>query len=328
LEQGKNMSDVESNNPDAGFDASVESIEALLGPDDGNQAPENKRKQVAEQASDEPADDAEESASDESEQDEHEGTDEGDEAGDQATDTLEEVEYEGKKFKIPAELKPALLRQQDYTRKTQEVAEQRKAVEAQHYEALAIRQQYAHGLQIVQNTLQQQQPEAPTPQLWEEDPIEAARMESRYRAHAERVRAVAAEQQRVHAEAEQRHLAEREHRIRHASQWLESQIPTWKDEGKRTAEQKELAQYLKSHGYTSEEVAAAEDPRAVLLTRKAWQWDQMQKAKKTATPTAPAVMKPGTAPTRQPDSGRARVFDRARKSGRLEDAAAALSFLD
>jgi hypothetical protein len=327
LEQGKNMSDVESNNPDTGIDAAGDKLAALYGSDNDNQAPEENRKQVTEQASDERADDAEESAS-ESEQDEHEGTEETGEAENQEADTLEEVEFDGKKAKIPAWLKPALLRQQDYTRKTQEVAEQRKAAEAQHYEALAIRQQYAHGLQIVQNTLQQQQPEAPTPQLWEEDPIEAARMESRYRAHAERVRAVAAEQHRVNAEAEQRHLAEREHRIRHASQWLETQIPTWKDEGKRTAEQKELAQYLKSHGYTSEEVAAAEDPRAVLLTRKAWQWDQMQKAKKSATPTAPAVMKPGTAPTRQPDSGRARVFDRARKSGRLEDAAAALSFLD
>lgn len=45
----------------------------------------------------------------------------------------EELDYEGKKFKVPKDLAPelknALLRHGDYTRKTQEVAEQRKAIE-------------------------------------------------------------------------------------------------------------------------------------------------------------------------------------------------------
>ena len=44
---------------------------------------------------------------------------------------LEEVEHEGKKYQIPKPLKGALLMQADYTRKTQEVAEQRRAVEEQ-----------------------------------------------------------------------------------------------------------------------------------------------------------------------------------------------------
>lgn len=41
-----------------------------------------------------------------------------------------EVDWEGSKYKVPAPLKDALLRQQDYTRKTMELAEQRRAVEA------------------------------------------------------------------------------------------------------------------------------------------------------------------------------------------------------
>ena len=45
-------------------------------------------------------------------------------------DDLLDVEYEGETFKLPPKLKDALLRQSDYTRKTMEVAEQRKAVEA------------------------------------------------------------------------------------------------------------------------------------------------------------------------------------------------------
>lgn len=50
----------------------------------------------------------------------------GDEEGSQ-TDDLEEVEYGGKNFRIPKELKPALMLQADYTRKTQEAAEARRA---------------------------------------------------------------------------------------------------------------------------------------------------------------------------------------------------------
>lgn len=41
-----------------------------------------------------------------------------------------EVVYDGKSYQLQSELKDALLRQADYTRKTQEVAQTRKALEA------------------------------------------------------------------------------------------------------------------------------------------------------------------------------------------------------
>ena len=46
-------------------------------------------------------------------------------------DELEEIEREGKTYKIPAALKPELMMQADYTRKTQELAAERKAVAEQ-----------------------------------------------------------------------------------------------------------------------------------------------------------------------------------------------------
>jgi len=42
----------------------------------------------------------------------------------------EEIEHEGKRYAVPKELKEAFLRQSDYTRKTQEVADLRRNVEA------------------------------------------------------------------------------------------------------------------------------------------------------------------------------------------------------
>lgn len=47
-----------------------------------------------------------------------------------AEDEYAEVDYEGAKYKVPAPLKDALLRQADYTRKTTEVAESRRALDA------------------------------------------------------------------------------------------------------------------------------------------------------------------------------------------------------
>lgn len=49
----------------------------------------------------------------------------------QPDDDSEEVELDGQKYRVPKALKPQLLMHADYTRKTQEVAEQRKALETE-----------------------------------------------------------------------------------------------------------------------------------------------------------------------------------------------------
>lgn len=65
-------------------------------------------------------------------------TDEGE--GEQSTEEpgFVEIEIDGKQYQVPPELKDGYLRQADYTRKTQEVAEQRKAAESRKAEAEAV----------------------------------------------------------------------------------------------------------------------------------------------------------------------------------------------
>lgn len=46
-------------------------------------------------------------------------------------DDHEEIEHDGKKYKVPKDLKESFLRQADYTRKTQEVADQRRGIETE-----------------------------------------------------------------------------------------------------------------------------------------------------------------------------------------------------
>ena len=48
-----------------------------------------------------------------------------------AAPQYEEIDYEGERYSVPPKLKDAILRQSDYTKKTQEVAEQRRLVDYQ-----------------------------------------------------------------------------------------------------------------------------------------------------------------------------------------------------
>lgn len=77
------------------------------------------------------ADEAQAQGDDQDQGNEAEG--EGDEAQAEADDT-EEIDVDGVKARVPKALKDAFLRQADYTRKTQEVAEQRRALEARNAE--------------------------------------------------------------------------------------------------------------------------------------------------------------------------------------------------
>jgi len=73
----------------------------------------------------------EEEDDDDSESDQTDDDDaDSDDDSEVASDTVE-VEYDGKKYAVPAEIKDAIMRDQDYTHKTQALAESRKAYEAE-----------------------------------------------------------------------------------------------------------------------------------------------------------------------------------------------------
>lgn len=69
-------------------------------------------------------------------------------------DELVEVEYEGQKYKVPAPLKEGVLRQSDYTRKTMDLAEQRKAFETERdalkQTATRTQEEFAAHVQLAQ----------------------------------------------------------------------------------------------------------------------------------------------------------------------------------
>ena len=194
-----------------------------------------------------------------------------------------EVEYEGKTYCLPPELKDALLRQADYTRKTQDVAQARKALEAgkaahdkqvngirahmlDAARVVALNDQLAQFDQIDWRTLQQQ------------DPARAqALMQHRERIKHLRDRAARAwtEKEKEHASHSQRATARR---VSEVAAHLPRLIADWSPEL-----DVKLAQYGTAQGLSRPEMTQAtlQNPAFVKLLHKAHQFDEAEKKKQT-----------------------------------------------
>jgi hypothetical protein len=224
------------------------------------------------------------------------------------------------------ELIKGYSRTSDYTKKTQEVAEQRKAVEAQQAkieEAARLRDQYAQRLSIIEQMLQQ--PEPDLSQLKETDPIgyavavaeQTERQKQLAAVQQERAR-LAQQQQSEQAERLKMHLATEAAKLREA-------IPEWQDEVKGEIIKKEIREYAKSVGFSDQELAQVYDSRAVTALYKAAQYDKLMKGKIDATKKvtqAPRMLKPGTSTpeTRQTEQSK-KLKQQVRKTGKVKDAA-------
>lgn len=201
---------------------------------------------------------------------------------DQAESDEEEIDYDGEKFKVPKKLQEAFLRQQDYTQKTQAVAEQRKALEAQ---AEQIKQQeqaqrqniaeyaeaYALDAQLKQYAALDWQ------QLIDSDPQQAMKLDRQMRELQQRRDAVVASV--TQKQQQQALLAQQEtaKRLQEGRAVLEREIKGWSPEVA-----KELKAFGKEVGFKDEELDGISDPRAVKLLYQAYQFNQLMK--KQATP--------------------------------------------
>lgn len=183
----------------------------------------------------------------------------------QAEDDSEEIEYEGAKHRIPKALKPALMMQADYTRKTQELAEHRRALETEAQTVVqqraaveALRQEYG---QVEALRAEVQRYENVDWATWFDNDYAAAQAASvRY----QQVTRAADQAERALAEKESQRLAEvRSHQARaveEAERSLKTEIPDW-----GPAKASTLQALAVSYGYPSEQFATFHDPRAAKL---------------------------------------------------------------
>lgn len=226
------------------------------------------------------------------------------------------------------ELLKGYSRTADYTRKTQEVAEQRKAVEAERQrieEANRLRDVYAQRLQVIEQMLSQPEKAEDLASLKENDPIGYAVRVAEQSEKEKHLAAVRAEQQRI-AQQQQAEQSERlKAHLAAEAEKLQSAIPEFSDPAKREVIKNDVRNYAKQIGFTDEELAQVYDSRAVLALYKAAQYDKLVANKTEATKKvvqAPKMMRPGSfTPEARESQEVKKTRDVLRKSGRKDDAA-------
>ena len=215
-------------------------------------------------------------------------SEEGEPDEDEDRDDSFEIEMDGKVHTLPATLKGAFLRQADYTRKTQELAEHRRAVAVERAEVAA----QAHSAGQVSSG--QVQLAALDHQLasfrgidWQaceaQDPQGVQALWDRFQGMVQARERLAETLSHHAARGELQAAQETAAKMAQAGQVLRREIEGWSPEvaGK-------LIDYAKAFGVTHDELARTADPRLWKVLHKAWQADQASRDEGVASAAARA----------------------------------------
>lgn len=274
---------------------------------------------------------------DDSEAESEESEDYSEDAEVEQEDNNEEVEQPKYRVKAAGEEREVTLDElikgyqlgTDYTKKSQTVAEERKAVEAERQrieEAKVLRDQYAQRLQLIEQMLNQQPETENLDYLKENDPIGYAVKVAELSQREKQLAQVRAERERIMQQQMQEQQQTLQQKVAEEAQKLAAVLPEFVDPQKGDVVRKEIRSYGKQLGFSDEELASVYDSRAVLTLWKAMQYDKLQSAKPGITKKvneAPKAIKPGVAQSRDSNSEELKKLKaKARSSGRVADAAA------
>jgi len=258
-------------------------------------------------------------------------------------DTLEaiplDVTYKGEDgkdvtAKIPVkELREGYMRQQDYSRKTAEVARQREAVSEEIRKGVeGERAAYFQTLQTLQDTvissIDTELKNANWRELATNDPATYVRLDNRRKEIDRVLGEITTKQQELIRQRETEKAQVRQQQARKSVEVLESKIPNWND----TLYQKLMKTAADSYGYKPDEVGSWVDHRAFEVLHDAYQYRQMKAQTKPETPltdkrvvAVPKVIKPGpAAPATAAKNREAEAMKQLQKRGGVADAAAVI----
>lgn len=270
----------------------------------------------------------------ESQSEEYQASDEAQEYEEES----EEIEQPKPRFKVKAageeievdqdELIKGYQQGVDYTKKSQALAEQRKALDAerQHLDHVKQeRQAYAQKLQALDSFLSQQNQGVNLDVLKETDPIGYAVAVAEQSQREKQLAVVRNEQQRLAQQQQAEQQASLQNHLRQESEKLVSLIPELATP-QGDAVRKQIRDYAKSVGWTDQELSSVYDSRAVVSLYKAMKYEQLQKSKPELTKklqSAPKMMRSGTSAPPTKNSQDKQVMQRLRETGKVQDAAKA-----
>ena len=223
------------------------------------------------------------------------------------------------------ELLNGYSRQQDYTRKTQELANQRKLIEQQAQELQQRDAIYAQLLPKMEAQLKGELVNEPDwNSLYDDDPIAYVREKQIWDEKKEKLTAVSAEQQRLQQEAYAQQQQQIAHVVQEGQQRILQIIPEWKNAEIASKEKSAIRDYgINVLGYSAQEMDAIYDYRALLGLRNAWLNSKTVEAtKKKPTQKAPArVARPGSTSRKKSLAPAQRAKQVLAKTGKVQDAA-------
>jgi hypothetical protein len=224
------------------------------------------------------------------------------------------------------ELQNGYSRQRDYTRKTQELAEQRKSIEAKQKEISEKDAIYSQLLPKMEATLKGELENEPDwNKLYEADPIAYVREKDLWNEKKQKLQAVQDEATRLQQEQVAKQQKELEEFIKHGNEQLLKIIPEWQDSEVASKEKMAISNYgINVLGYTAEQMDQVYDYRHLLGLRNAWMYDKTLKATKVKPTEKKAVARtarPGTSNVPKSASPVKKAKQRLAKSGKVQDAA-------
>ncbi len=320
---------METTNPVAEVASPEDRLEALFSGKGKAAAKEAKpAKPEPELEGDEAADEGQEDDDQTDDEAADEAADEGEEAKIDPAETAE-IEVDGKTYIVPKELEPAFLKSKDYTHKTQELADRRRAVDER--EQFIAQVEQARGAvfeKAVEMRALEQQLDRFAKLDWQgladQGGSEYLKLDRAHRELQEQHARMHGEVQGLLAQQQGLSATERQQRLQRGNEELAREIKAWSPELGR-----KLLDNGKQYGFTDAELAEVIDPRYVRVLHDAYQWRQLQSSKdqlkKKVEHVKPVTVKAArSAQTNQAAQQLDASRSRLKKTGNAKDAEEAL----
>lgn len=240
------------------------------------------------------------------------------------------LKVNGEEIEKPIDEVVALAQQGlDYTKKTQEVAEQRKAVETMQEQLKAQEQQFMEQQQLNSlliedvakiTSLDQQLSQYANvdwQKLTDSDFVEAQKHYMAYNQLQQDRNNLVSQFEAKRQEALTKHQSALAERIKKGKEVLSKEIPNWSPETTQ-----EVVTTGKEYGFTDDELNAIVDPRHVKVLYDAMQWRKLKSKNpvvKKKVASAKPVVKPGTKdPKTSVNSNAKKIREQLRRSGSSE----------
>jgi hypothetical protein len=305
--------------------------------------PEEAKPETLESAPTEDVEESTEETQDEpSEEEALEAESEEDEAGEEELDE-DEIEEESEVYAVKVdgeelevtleELVNGYSRQSDYTKKTQEISEQRKEFQelSNRYNSEIIqiqneRQQYIDGLQqALQSSLAGLDEFAAIDweHLRQTDPIAFVTKKDEFRDAQARMQQTQYEQQMAAQKQQEDSERFRQKALVEERNHLIQKLPEWADPEKQTSMAAELKSYAGTQGFSSEEVGSLIDHRSIIVLQKAMLYDRANSSEvsKKKLKNKPKVIRAGSGNSKKSTEKAKRTarMKRLKESGHVND---------